>query len=84
MLCVAEMLKEVGFNRPQVLSSVGTESGRGSCLRLTTDRAAKMGTADNPLADLTVSVVINTYNRAASLDATLRSLRRLKLSALRK
>jgi glycogen synthase len=27
--------------------------------------------------DLTVSVVINTYNRAASLDATLRSLRRL-------
>jgi hypothetical protein len=30
-----------------------------------------------PVRDLTVSVVINTYNRAASLDATLRSLRRL-------
>ncbi|MGA2720212.1 MAG: glycosyltransferase family A protein, partial [Candidatus Acidiferrales bacterium] len=30
-----------------------------------------------PARDLTVSVVINTYNRAASLDATLRSLRRL-------
>src|ERR1700690_3685569 len=64
-------------------ASIGSSSSlRGTRIGSWFMRSSNRGSAgDNaaamPARDLTVSVVINTYNRAASLDATLRSLRRL-------
>lgn len=50
-------------------------SGRHACVRLALDHSEVE--AAMAISKPQVSVVINTYNRAASLDVTLRSLRRI-------